>query len=70
MTNKLKTLEEHNKLFQEYYNPKMLKNGIACPECGEELVDSNPLETLMSFPPQKSIHCIKDGCGYKGYRLA
>ena len=44
------------------------KNGIACPTCGEELYDSNPMVTLTSFPAQKNIHCEK--CNYSGYRIA
>jgi hypothetical protein len=43
-------------------------NGIACPECDEELWDSNPMVTLTSYPAQKNIHCPL--CGYKGYRIA
>jgi hypothetical protein len=43
-------------------------NGIACPECGEELLDSNPNMTLTSNPAKKSIHCSK--CKYNGYRIA
>ena len=43
-------------------------NGIACPECGEELWDSNPSIALTSNPPQKNIHCPK--CLYVGYRSA
>ena len=39
-----------------------------CPECGEELMDSNPNMTLTSYPAKKSIHCSK--CTYQGYRIA
>ena len=41
-------------------------NGIACPECGKELYDTNPHEVLASLPPQKNVHCE---CGYSGYRV-
>lgn len=41
-------------------------NGIACPVCGEELYDSNPMITLDSFPEQKNVHC--SSCEYIGYR--
>ncbi len=44
------------------------KNGIACPECGSELIDSNPDMTLTSSPPKKSVHC--GSCSFMGYRLA
>lgn len=43
------------------------KNGVACPNCGEELYDTNPMITLTSYPAQKTVHC--DKCGYKGYRV-
>lgn len=41
-------------------------NGIACPNCGEEMFDINPHVTLTSYPPKKDIGCK---CGYKGYRI-
>lgn len=69
---KLKSLEEHNvnayvdQMFSSANDPVL--NGIACPECGEELMDSNPMEILTSFPAQKNVHCSK--CSYKGYRIA
>lgn len=43
-------------------------NGIACPECGEELYDSDPGQTLTSHPPKKRIHC--SNCTYNGTRIA
>jgi len=43
-------------------------NGIACPKCGKELLDSNHSMTLTSNPPQKNVHCA--ACGYAGYRVA
>ena len=72
MKKKLKTLEEHNDMvwknqqsFADLSRPQ--KNGIACPKCGEEMWDSNPMITLTSNPPKKNVHC---DCGYVGYRLA
>ena len=41
-------------------------NGIACPECQCELMDSNPSICLTSCPPQYSVHC--PSCGYTGTR--
>ena len=67
---KLKTLDEHNskawstQVSMLSNEPKA--NGIACPKCGNELMDSNPNATLTSYPPQKNVHC---DCGYKGYRI-
>ena len=45
-------------------------NGLACPKCGGELWDSNPLRILATNPPQLDIHCPAEGCGWKGYRVA
>lgn len=42
-------------------------NGVACPKCGEELWDSDPMVTLTSNPPQKNVHC--EACGYRGYMV-
>ena len=69
----MKTLDEHNKERMEAHDALRKKqephaNGIACPKCGEELWDSNPMMTLTSSPPKKDVHCPK--CGYRGYRLA
>jgi hypothetical protein len=69
---KLKNLDEHNaqqnSLHWEFNSNKPQLNGIACPKCGEELYDSNPMMTLTSMPPKKSVHCNK--CDYVGYRVA
>jgi hypothetical protein len=43
-------------------------NGLACPQCGVELMDTDPGVTLMSNPPQKAVHC--EACGHQGYRVA
>ena len=70
----MKTLDEFNaeRRKAHYENAefwsKPHKNGIACPKCGEELLDSFPSITLTSDPPQKNIHC--DACGYRGFRIA
>ena len=50
------------------YNNNPIKNGIACPNCGNELLDSSPMFTFTSNPSKKSIHC--DKCEYFGYRIA
>lgn len=69
--NKLKTLKEFNEERSRLYDGEHInrprKNGIACPECGKELLDSDPRSTLASYPPKKIVHCE---CGYKGYRVA
>lgn len=68
----LRTLEEHRaerwKAHEEAMEAmKPHPNGLACPECGEELWDSNPTIVLTSNPPQKNIHC--PACGWRGYAL-
>lgn len=69
----MKSLTEHNQEQMQRYGvlKKMQEphaNGIACPNCDEELWDSNPMEILTSMPPQKNVHC--PNCGYRGYRVA
>jgi DNA-directed RNA polymerase subunit RPC12/RpoP len=69
---KLKSLAEHNSSASTWhmsmYSNLPLPNGIECPECGEELMDTNPMMTLTSMPPKKNVHCTK--CNYRGYRIA
>ncbi len=68
MKKKLITLEEHNRKSmstQITNEPKL--NGIACPKCGSELYDTNPMVVLTSYPPQKNIHCVE--CDYVGFSL-
>ncbi len=65
----LKDLNEHNSLRGVYYNlEEKVRNGIACPNCGNELIDSQPMMMLTSYPPQKATMC--ENCEYIGYRLA
>lgn len=45
------------------HNP--VPNGLACPVCGSQLLDSRPNMVLDSHPPQKDVHC--DDCDYEGY---
>ena len=50
-----------------YPNNDPQPNGIKCPKCGEELMDTYPNMILTSDPPQKNVHCPK--CDHKGYRF-
>ena len=43
-------------------------NGIECPNCGEELCDSNCRCMFSTFPPQVDTIC--NSCGYTGSRTA
>ena len=65
-------LEEHNRNRRKFYdgflNSDPRPNGIACPECGSELMDSDPHILLTSIPPRKSVHC--PNCGYTGSRIS
>lgn len=66
----LKTLEESNSDNCTQWEEKQHSikfNGIACPICGYELIDSNPMIILPSSPPQTNVHCSL--CDYKGYRI-
>lgn len=68
---KLKTLEEHNaaiyKTYKRYSGDTPQPNGIECPKCKKELLDSDPSSQLLSNPPQKATQCSE--CDYRGYRL-
>lgn len=74
MAKKLVSLKEHNEMRRIAHRRRRMimnqpqLNGIACPNCGEEMMDSNPSVTLSSYPPQKNIHCPK--CNYKDFRVA
>lgn len=72
MKKKLKSLDEHNSIAwsnqDSMFDDSPKPNGIACPNCGEELMDSNPMMTLTSHPAQKNTHC--SSCDYRGYRIA
>jgi hypothetical protein len=62
----MKTLDEHNKQrIEQMSYPR--HNGIACPECGEEMSDVGP-DLLMSNPPKKRVDCFK--CGLTDYAIA
>jgi len=71
MAKKLKNLDAHNAEASSaqwaMLDDSKKLNGIACPKCGEELYDSNPMCTLTSMPAQKNVHCSK--CDYVGYRI-
>lgn len=65
----LKPLDEFNAERSESYAiaSKPHPNGIACPKCGAECVDSNPGITLTSNPPRAMIACSK--CDFVGSRV-
>jgi hypothetical protein len=67
----LESLNDHNARVQRQWAWNTLvqsrPNGIACPECGEELMDTNPNEMLLTAPPQFRVHC--PSCEYSGTRF-
>jgi C4-type Zn-finger protein len=69
---KLKTLAEHNSeklnANRDIYGNKPVPNGISCPICQKEMMDSSPMMVLTSIPPKKSVHC--PSCDYRDYRIA
>jgi hypothetical protein len=68
----LKTLEDHNeeiiRLLRENSGTAVHKNGIACPSCGCELLDSQPGVQLLTWPGQLRTKCSSPICTYTGYR--
>lgn len=66
----MESLIEFNDRKRRQYKPpsEPRLNGIACPECGAELMDSSPARLLPSIPPKKDIHCPE--CDYVGFRVA
>lgn len=69
---KLQALKSFNRLRQEEFNRvrSPCRNGIACPECGVELYDSNssPVKFSYEAPPKKKIYCAN--CDFWGHRLS
>lgn len=65
----LESLDDHNKTRLEVFKLTIegIPNGIACPSCGKELMDSVPSVCLTTWPPQYSTHC--PACGYTGTRF-
>ena len=66
---RLRSLEDANEHARRAYRlvTEPHANGIACPKCGAELWDSNPMVALTSYPPQAHVHC--PACDYCGYRV-
>jgi hypothetical protein len=68
MSQELRSLDESNreKLKKYIQENTELKNGLACPKCGNELYDSSPYEVLFAYPSQKKVICE---CGFQSYRF-
>lgn len=65
----LVSLADHDAVRRAAWDNKApSRNGIACPLCGNELLDLSPSVQLMSYPPQLDIGCTV--CSYKATRVA
>jgi len=68
----LKSLKEFNKeRWDAAWELGVPYNGIACPDCGEEMVDAYPVQPVpgaMSGIPEMKVRCRE--CGFRGHRLA
>lgn len=70
MDRKLIPLDEYNKSKNDEYLLSInsfIQTGLACPQCGKELMEFCNAPILMSYPPRKNVHCE---CGFKGTRIA
>jgi hypothetical protein len=70
MNKKLIPLEEFNNFVwlqakDNLDGPRL--NGLACPDCKQELMDTEPYVTKDRWPEQKKVQCSV--CEYKGYRF-
>jgi DNA-directed RNA polymerase subunit RPC12/RpoP len=67
----LKELSDHESQKRAEHEAKKtsrlnVPNGIACPNCGHEMVDVNQSFVLTSCPPKYEIRCQR--CDYRDYR--
>ncbi len=61
---KLVPLDEYNQRIRN--RPSNSHTGIECPNCGEELQDTNPGVYMLSSPMQSDVKCF--GCGFTSRR--
>ena len=65
------SLDDYNAIQRKKYDnirPAGYYNGIECPLCGEELIDSNPHYIMATDPPRKNIKCLS--CNFAGSRIS
>lgn len=48
--------EEHKNREQEYHRKRYVESGIACPQCGSELLVDKWV-VLTTYPPRRAYHC-------------
>lgn len=63
----LQSLDDHNRQRQIEMPKYPRPNGIACPKCGNELLDRDG-NILTSNPPKKAVFCLE--CGHNDFALA
>ncbi len=65
------SLYAHNeKAGMAYYKARTGKpkpNGLGCPDCGSELLDTSQDIMLLTSPPKLNVHCSH--CEFKGFRV-
>lgn len=65
----MENLNDYNVRMQKVYDfmkkPYPKKNGLACPVCGECLLDTDGGK-ILSDPPKIKVHCA---CGFTGFRI-
>ena len=66
----LKSLQDHNREKTAAYGSVMpiypRPNGIACPKCGKEMVDTDGM-IRTSIPPKTQVACVP--CKYYDFRV-
>lgn len=60
------SVDDHNRSRMPMVNIYPRPNGIACPKCGNEMMDKDAT-ILTSLPPRKLVICA---CGHKDTVLA
>ena len=69
----LKSLQDHNEARREAIlraREDRHKTGIACPQCGTELRNTEPGVLLASNPPQVRLDCPNPDCKHVAFALA
>jgi len=70
MAKKLRSLKSHNDSARRRWKKQQAADaltGLACPKCGAELTDLEPL-TVRGKPPKVAVVC--ESCDYEGWRAA
>ena len=55
---KLKSIDEYNRERMAFISKSNSeKTGIGCPQCGDEMIESNPNMITCYIPPRKAVQC-------------